>query len=208
MRMTEPRNAMTDQPPAGERTRARRLMDLAVEEFKQIAVVFLYLYVIYLIFNLYERMILAEHQINISIFGLAVINAFILAKVMIVAEHFSFARRFHEHPLVLPIVFKAVAFAALLILFHIVEGVVAGLLGGRGFVESIPAVGGGGIGGLAAVGAIMTVVLVPYFAYRELCRVLGERVLHQALFHRRPQAQGETQAQQRGGDVTNAEGRS
>ena len=197
--MTKASNAMTDTSPAGERSRTRRFLDWAVEEFKQIAVVFLYLYVCYAVFNLHQQIVLAEHHIDISIIGLAVINALVLAKVMIVAEQLHFARRFQEHPLVLPIAFKSVAFALLFIVFHIVEGVVIGLFGGRGLVESIPAVGGGGVAGYAAAGVIMTFVLMPYFAYRELGRVIGEPVLHAHLFRRRPRAQEERQSRQERG---------
>jgi hypothetical protein len=186
--MAEASRAMTDTPPPDERSRARRALDWAVEEFKQLAVVFLYLYVCYAIFNLHERMVLEEHRIDINILGLAVINALVLAKVMIVAEHLNIARRFHDHPLVVPIALKSLAFAVLFLVFHVLEGIVIGVAGGRGVLESVPAVGGGGIAGFTSAAVIMTVVLVPYFAYREIGRVIGAHVLHAALFRRRPPA--------------------
>ena len=62
--MAEASRAMTDTPPSEERSRGRRVLDWAVEELKQLAVVFLYLYVCYAIFNLHERMVLEQHRID------------------------------------------------------------------------------------------------------------------------------------------------
>jgi hypothetical protein len=46
----------------------------------------------------------------------------------------------------------------------------------------MPVVGGGGIFGVGSVVLILTVALLPYFAFRELARVLGPERLHALLF--------------------------
>src|SRR5262245_222991 len=185
--MSDPASHAAAAQRATEASRLGRVSAWAVKEFKLLAVVFLYLYVCYAILNLHERMVLAQYGININILGLAAINALILAKVMLIAEELGFARLPHHHPLILAIVAQALGFAVLFITFHIVEHVVIALVEGRAFAQSIPPVGG--LSGIIGVATIMSIMLLPYFAYRELGRAVGEKKLHALLFHRRPRAE-------------------
>ena len=56
---------------------------------------------------------------------------------------------------------------------------------GKAMAEVLPEVGGGPRG-LTSFGWIMFVALIPYFAYREIGRVLGETTLRALLLTRRP----------------------
>ena len=62
------------------------------------------------------------------------------------------------------------------------------LFAGRPVAASIPAIGGGTWIGTAFVWAIMTVSLLPFFALREIDRVLGEGRLWSLMFLRRADA--------------------
>ena len=57
---------------------------------------------------------------------------------------------------------------------YIVEEIVVGLFHGMGMAESFPKVGGGGLVGVLTVGGIMCIALVPFFAFREISRAIGE----------------------------------
>ena len=57
---------------------------------------------------------------------------------------------------------------------YIVEEIVVGLFHGMGIAESFPKVGGGGLVGVLTVGAILCIALVPFFAFREIARAIGE----------------------------------
>jgi hypothetical protein len=48
------------------------------------------------------------------------------------------------------------------------------LFKGETVVESIPKIGGGSPLGLVIAGLIITVALIPFFAFRELSRVMGK----------------------------------
>ena len=78
-----------------------------------------------------------------------------------------------DKPLIYPIAFKSIAFSALLILSYIAEETAVGLYHGKGAAESIPQIGGGGLVGALAIGAIMCIALVPFFAFREIARTVG-----------------------------------
>ena len=47
---------------------------------------------------------------------------------------------------------------------------------------SIPSIGGGTPSGVFFVGVILAVALIPFFAFREVGRVIGERELHSLMF--------------------------
>ena len=68
--------------------------------------------------------------------------------------------------------------------FNILEEVVVGVFKGRTISQSFPAIGGGSLQGLLSMGAIVLVALIPFFAFRELGRVIGQRELWSLLLKR------------------------
>jgi hypothetical protein len=62
----------------------------------------------------------------------------------------------------------------LLVVAYIVEEVIVGLFHGKSLAESFPQIAGGGLIGPLTIGAILCVALVPFFAFREIARAIGE----------------------------------
>ena len=166
--------------------RKPNLAQRALEELKKFSVMFLYLFILFALFNIHESLILTKHEIPFSNYGFALVNALVLAKVMLVAEDLHLGSRFKGSPLVYPILFKSIVFATVLICFHILENVIVGMWQGMTMVQSIPGVGGGGLKGVFSVGVIMAVALIPFFAFREISRVVGESKLLSFVFTRGP----------------------
>jgi hypothetical protein len=79
--------------------------------------------------------------------------------------------------LLYPILYKSFLFAIIFIVFNLVERVAIGLWNGRSIAESLPVIGDGSPLGIVIVGLIITTALVPFFAFRELSRVMGKGVL-------------------------------
>jgi hypothetical protein len=142
-------------------------------ELRKFLAIFAYLWLVFSVFLLHEWAVLASHQISFKFYGLAMVNALILAKIMLIAEAFGFANRLDDKPLIYPIAFKSIAFSALLILSYIAEETAVGLFHGKSVAESIPQIGGGGLIGALTIGAIMCIALVPFFAFREIARTVG-----------------------------------
>jgi uncharacterized protein (DUF1810 family) len=105
-----------------------------------------------------------------------------LAKVVLVAEFFHVGDKLENRPLVYPIMFKSAVFAVILICFHIVEETLLGIWHGKTLSQSIPNTGGGTLQGILIIGIIMFVVLIPFFAFRELGRAIGTKQLRSLLF--------------------------
>ena len=131
-----------------------------------------------------EAVILRKTEISFVAQGFALINAAVLAKVMLIAEALKFGRRFDGLPLIWPIAWKSALFSVLFIVCHGLEEIAVAALAGRPVAHSIPAIGGGTWAGVAFVFAILTVSLLPFFALREIGRLLGEGRLWALMFHR------------------------
>jgi hypothetical protein len=69
-----------------------------------------------------------------------------------------------------------------------VEEVLVGIFKGKSIGESIPSIGGGTPSGVFFVGVILAVALIPFFAFREVGRAIGERELHSLMFTGGPKA--------------------
>ena len=163
----------------------RSLKTRAIHELREFAVMFLYLLVPLSLFAFHRAMVLKERGVDYQFTGLAMINALVLAKVMLVAEGLGLGTRWRSRPLIWPIVHKSISFAVLLLIIHEAEEGLKGVIHGKGFIESLPSVGGGGLAGLLLVDVNVAIALVPFFAYRELGRVMGPGRLEALIFRPR-----------------------
>lgn len=163
----------------------RSVKQVIIEETKKFLVVASYLWVIFALLIEYKSMILAEEQISIETRGFALINALALGKVIVVAQAFHLGEMGEDVPLIYPTLLKSALFSILLAIFKILEVGIVGLIHGRPFAQSITEIAGGTLKGIICVTLIMFVVLIPFFAYGEMRRVLGGNRLHQLFFHRR-----------------------
>jgi hypothetical protein len=102
------------------------------------------------------------------------INALVLAKVMLVAEDLRLDRGLRGQPLAYAAAGEAALLAIVFIVFHVLERLAVGLWHGSTLADSVPAIGGGGFADLISVAAMMFVMLIPYFAFRDLGRALGQ----------------------------------
>lgn len=155
-----------------------------VEEARKFVWIFIYLWILLGLFSIHKALILNEkyllyHQ------GFAVINAFVLAKIMLVGEMFRIGDNLKEKPLIYPIIFKSVVFSVILMSFHIFEELLVGMWHGKSVAESMPAIGGASLKGILVVGGIMFVVLMPFFALKEIGIVVGNNKLYELFFVRR-----------------------
>jgi hypothetical protein len=169
--------------------RRRSVLERIIHEVKQFVGMGVYLWACFGLFALHESMVLEQHHINYKFYGFAVVNSLILAKVMLVAEDLHLGERFQNGPLVFPILYKAFIFSIVFICFDVVEEVVVGMVKGKTLLASVPSIGGGTLGGVLSVGTIIFFALIPFFAFREIGRVVGERELHSLLFARGRQAE-------------------
>jgi hypothetical protein len=175
----------------GERRKPKRdFKERARDQIKNFALMFLYLWAVFGMLAIHESFVLSQHQIHYVSHGLAVINALVFAKVMLVAEDLRLGHRLNDKPLIYSILLKSLLFGIALICFHILEHVLIGMWHGEPIVESVADIGVNQLGGIVSVGIIATVALIPFFILREIGRVIGGDNFWALFFHRSRNSSG------------------
>lgn len=172
--------------------RSQTLKEKALLEFKRFLGIFLYLWVVFALLSIHESIIRAQHNLDFAAHSFAIINAFVLAKVLLVGEHLHLGGGFKEKPLVYPVLYKSLVFSIFLTGFHVAERMIVGMIGGKTLAESFSAIGGGRLEAILSIGALTFVMLIPFFAFRELGRVIGDAELRSLFYGRRTKTGVET----------------
>ena len=99
----------------------------------------------------------------------------------------KFSRRgLQDRPLILPTLFRAVVFGIWVVLFKILEQTVVGLLRGKGLAGGFEEIMDRDKYELLARCMVTFFAFIPFFAVKELGRVLGEGKISELFFRRRP----------------------
>ena len=141
-----------------------------------------YLFLLLGILALHEAVVSAKDGIEYHFYGFAIINALVLGKVILVAEDLHFAEWFRERAPIYSILVKSAAFTILLLVFDIIEEEVVGMIKGKTFGESFPHIGDGSPRAMFYMIIIFFIGLIPFFSFREIGRVFGERELRSLFF--------------------------
>ena len=163
----------------------RSLKERALEELKAYWVITLYLWLFLGSFTIYRRLILAETGVPYLHYGIALVEAMIIAKVVLIGRIFGFTKRFDQLPLIVPVIYKSLLFALLVLGFGVLEKTVEGLIHREVVLSGLQKISEVGRYEIGARTLMLTVALVPFCAFSELGRVLGMRKLV-AMFIERP----------------------
>jgi hypothetical protein len=162
----------------------KKLTEKVRDELIEYAFNVVYLTLVFAAFTQYRRFLLAEYSITYTNYWLALIGALILGKVIMIGSAFPLGRWLDDKPLIVPTIYKAILFCAFVLVFRVVEYAIRGLLHGDGLAAAlVEFFAQKGIDEVLANLLVVLVTLIPFFAVKELGRVLGrERVA--ALFFR------------------------
>jgi hypothetical protein len=109
--------------------------------------------------------------------GLAIIKAALCAKFMLVGRVFYIGERYKNLPLIVPTLHKSFVFLLLLAVLTLIEEIVVGAIHGRTVLDSISAIAGGTFHQFVAIILIIFLILMPYFAFRSLGQIVGDKIL-------------------------------
>jgi hypothetical protein len=115
------------------------------------------------------------------------VSALVLSKVILLGEYVHLGRRHEERPLIVSTLYKSILFGLLAGVFRIVEDIAKHLL----FHESASLFANLNINEMLARTLVMFWAFIPFFAFRETARVLGEGRLFNLFFHRRTAAESQ-----------------
>jgi len=143
---------------------------------------FAYLSFFLVAFVWYRRLILAEYQVLYTNYWFPLIEAAVLAKVIMIGDVLRLGRGLEHKPLILPTLIRTLVFGAWVAAFHLVEATVRALFQGKGLRGGFEAIASKGRYELLASVVMVLVAFIPFFALRELRRVMGEGTLWTLFF--------------------------
>jgi hypothetical protein len=168
-----------------EREAKANLKERALEEFRLFWIIALYLWVFLGSFTIYRRLIIEETGAAYLHYGISLIEALVIAKVILIGKMFGFSRRFEDKPLIVPLLYKTILFGIFVLLFGVVEHLLEGWFHRQGLVGGLHDISDLGADELGARVLVIIVAFVPFFAFYEIGRVIGMRKLAEMFFSKR-----------------------
>jgi len=163
----------------------RNFKEKAKREMKDYIAITIYLAFFFCALSLYSTLLLRKYEIEYLNYTFALVNALVIAKVILIGEMFGLGRELERKPLYLSVFYKTFVFGLLVFAFHIVEEFIKRVIhhepAGTVWHNLRPEE-------TLAKTILIVCAFVPLFAFREVGRVLGEERLH-ALFFKRGAAE-------------------
>jgi len=173
---------------ANKTSAAPSLKERAIEEFKIYAIMVVYLWVLLGVFTVFRRLVVSESGgASYLHYGIALVEALVIGKVILIGKMFSFSRGFEGEALIWPVLYKSVVFGLLVMLFGVLEHLIGGWIHKQGALAGLREIAAIGVVELAARALMLIVAFVPLFAFGELGRVIGKDKLV-SLFLSKPES--------------------
>src|SRR5271165_369982 len=148
-------------------------------ELEELTMIFLYLAFFFCSIATYSMLLLNKFEISYFTYGAALINALVIAKVILIGEYAHLGKKQEAKPLIYASIYKAFLFSLLVFTFHIVEEAIKHLVHDQRIATVFREVR---IDDLLSRTVIVFCTFIPLFAFREMQRVLGEEQFRALLF--------------------------
>jgi hypothetical protein len=165
-------------PTAPAHPKAQAIKQKTVHEFKDFVAISIYLAFFFCALATYSMVLLRKYDVSYVNYSFAIINALVVAKVLLIGDMAHLGRSSETKPLYLTVLHKSVVFTLLVVAFHFLEEVVKRIIHHEPNGTVIHNIRWDDLG---AKSLIVFAVFLPLFAFRELRRVLGEDTFY-ALF--------------------------
>ena len=162
-------------------------MDWLRRELREIGLVTLYFLGAFLLLLSLKKLILIEYQIELSIFGTAVISALVVAKVVVVLGKTSFGRGFASQPIVVNVFWRSLLYTAVVFGVTLLERLFDLYRESGDLEASLRGIfSGERTGHFLAMNVGVGLTLLAYNVFHEVDRHVGEGVLRAHFFGLRP----------------------
>lgn len=169
-------------------TKASDLKDKVRHELIEYGFNVVYLTIVFATFTIYRRLMLAAHDITFANYGFALIEALILGKVIMIGGMFHLGRGLEDKPLIYPTLYKTAVFTIFCFVFTLAEHAVKGLVSGHGVAAGVAEYTAQGYEVILANSMVVFVALIPFFAMKELGRLMGREKIGRLFFRPRSTA--------------------
>ena len=110
-------------------------------------------------------------------YGFKLLEAVLVAKVILIGEALDLGRRSENSPLLVAVAVKTVLFTILILIFNILEQAIEAKVHGEPWARAIASFADKGVDEMLARTLVLVIALIPFFAFLELNRVLGPGTL-------------------------------
>ena len=163
-----------------EKSEKKGLKQKAREEFEQVVILTAYLAFFFCALATYSMLLLNKFHISSFAYATALINAAIIAKVILIGEAVRAGKKFEGKALLFSAIWKSFVFGWLVFAFHIVEEMIKNLVHGKGAIEAFREIR---LDDLLSRSVVIFCTFIPLFVFRELRRVMGQDNFRALFFH-------------------------
>jgi hypothetical protein len=168
-----------------ELTRFQKIKKALTHEMVEYCLNFVYLTLLFAASTQYRRLVLAAHDISYTNYWFAVIEAAILAKVIMIGNVARLGRELDNRPLILPTLYKSVVFTIFVGIFKLIEHGIKNLWHDKPFLAGLSGFSEHEVWLFLANTIVLFVGFLPFFALKEAGRALGKGVLWNLFFRSR-----------------------
>ena len=166
-----------------EKSEKKGLKQKAREEFEQVVILTAYLAFFFCALATYSMLLLNKFHISSFAYATALINAAVIAKVILIGEAVHAGKKFEGKALLFSAIWKSFVFGWLVFAFHIVEEMIRSLIHGQGAIEAFREIR---LDDLLSRTVVVFCTFIPLFVFRELRRVMGQDNFRALFFHSQP----------------------
>jgi hypothetical protein len=170
-------------------TKSQKWKRILVHELFEYFLNFIFLAAFLVAFAWYRRLILAEYNIQYLAYWGPVIEAAILAKVIMIGDALRMGRRFQNRALALTVIYRTIIFGLFVVAFSFAEHIIEAWCHGKTAMDALSEMMNQGRYEILARFIIMVVAFVPFFTMKEIERAFGaEKIRGMFLSRHRQQA--------------------
>ena len=172
--------------------KTRDIKQRVVREVVEYWINFVYVAFFLVAFTWYRRLVLAEYHIVYMHYWFPVIEAAVLAKVIIIGALLRLGRRLDHKPLIIPTLYRTVVFSVWIAVFNLLEATLRGLIHRQGFMGGMEELASKDWHEWLAGCVVAFVAFIPFFAFKQLELALGKDTLRPLFWRRRTQTGNES----------------
>ncbi|VXD25602.1 conserved membrane hypothetical protein [Planktothrix serta PCC 8927] len=157
-----------------------------INEFMSLAIVNLYLALSFSVLITLNSLALLKHGIDAFNYGMAIIGALIVGKVIVLCEKLPLVERYGDKPLIISSVYKSILFTIIVLIINVAEHFIIGLFQQESIAKILIELKDHffRIDTIYQIFCLFLVFL-PFFITRELDQVLGKGSLFNLFFKSR-----------------------
>lgn len=163
-------------------SRAQRWRRILAHELFEYLCNFVFLAFFLLAFGWYRQLILDEYHIETTGCWAPLIEAAILAKIIMIGEAMSVGQRLRSWPLIIPTIYRTFVFSLLVVVFSLAEHVVGALIHGKTVASGFAEVAAKDPHELLAWYVLIIAVFLPFFTIKEIEQVFGRDKVRELFF--------------------------